>query len=124
MRTLYIPTIGDVLTLAEDWTFTLHAESRNMDLHHLLSDPPRHSNGAIDYHNYVREPIPVTLPAGSVLKMDRIYIRKGVSDYGSVTFWLTDCPNKAWAPKKVGGTAVGRLRFWVKLHDANTMVIL
>lgn len=29
---LYIPEIGDEITLKSDWTFELHAENRNQDL--------------------------------------------------------------------------------------------
>jgi len=32
MQQLYIPEIGDRITLAEDWSFTLMAEDRNQDL--------------------------------------------------------------------------------------------
>lgn len=44
--------------------------------------------------------IPVTLPAGSELTVDRIYIRKGISAYSSLTFYLTKTthPNAREAP--------------------------
>ena len=110
-----VPTLGTELALSEDWTFTLHAEYRNYDFWAAVSDrdyPYGNADGSIS----------VTLPAGSKLKVDRIFIRRGAGDYDSMTFWLVDCPNKEWAPKKVGGTATNRLRFWVKLDDANDIV--
>lgn len=58
--------------------------------------------------------VPFVLPAGSLLSIDRIYIRKGVSEYSSITFYLKET---TWAPlakKKKGAT-----RFWAKLRDVN-----
>lgn len=58
--------------------------------------------------------IPVTLPAGTELTVDRIYIRKGVSSYSSLTFHLTKTTHPVLAAK-------GRRRFWVKLDQVNRM---
>ena len=120
---LYVPTLGTELTLTSDWTFDLYDEHRNSDfINAILSISP--SSGWDEYwktRNKIKDSIVATIPAGSVLKVDRIYIRKGQGDYDSISFWLTDCPNKAWAPKKAGGTAEGRLRFWAKLDDANNI---
>lgn len=56
----------------------------------------------------------VTLPANTLLTVDRIYVRQGVEDYNSVTFRIKkgDCPDA-----KFGG-----IRFWAKLYDVNTIV--
>lgn len=67
-------------------------------------------------HDYY---FPMTLPAGTVLSVDRIYIRKGVGDFDSITFLITDCPDKRFAPKKARGFLPGGCRFWVKLDEAN-----
>lgn len=57
--------------------------------------------------------IRVTLPAGTQLKFDRIYIRQGSEAFASVTFRTTKiCPDKRFASK----------RFWVKLQEANQIV--
>lgn len=57
--------------------------------------------------------IRVTFPAGTQLKVDRIYIRQGGESFASVTFRTTKvCPDKRFASK----------RFWVKLRDANQIV--
>jgi len=65
--------------------------------------------------------INITIPSGTVLSIDRIYIRKGVSDYSSITFFA----------KGLGETEVRRgwrgdrkqkvksMRFWAKLDDCN-----
>ncbi len=64
----------------------------------------------------------VTLPAGTILRMDRIYIRKNIGDFDSVTFVIENASilgdqkiAKAYARKKP--------RFWVRLNDANNIVM-
>jgi hypothetical protein len=52
--------------------------------------------------------IPVILKKGIVLKVDRIYIKKGASDYSSISFF-------AEIDKK-------NYRFWAKLEDCNKIV--
>lgn len=54
--------------------------------------------------------IDATLPAGSELTIDRIYIRKGASDWSSITFYLQKHPHAVFKKKP---------RFWVKLADCN-----
>lgn len=51
--------------------------------------------------------VPITLPVGTKLKVDRIYIRKGASDFSSISFFAT-------IDKK-------DYRFWAKLADVNTI---
>lgn len=182
----YVPELGDKITLAEPFTFTLHAEDRNKDLasafgHYVeynggfilvdgnvLSpmrepdyevkwpDPENFRNwrGAIDgnlyekarqeaveacteYKKYYddlethrkevgkigKSSIQVTLPKGTELVVDRIYIRKGASDYSSITFRTyslgpMDVPNASYRKTKTKKS----LRFWVKLQECNTIV--
>lgn len=54
-----------------------------------------------------------TLKKGTILTIDRIYIRKGAKDYDSISFRI----NKSNEPrfKKKG------IRFWVKLDEANNI---
>ena len=58
----------------------------------------------------------VLMPARTILSFDRIYIRKGVEAYDSVTFRIHkkkgNCPNENFL-----GT-----RFWAKLNDVNNIV--
>jgi hypothetical protein len=51
----------------------------------------------------------VTLAAGTGLRVDRIYVRKGIADFDSLTFVVTDSPQKVLKGK----------RFWAKLADVN-----
>ena len=58
------------------------------------------------------EKFDLTLPAGTQLTVDRLYIRKGISDYSSVSFNLNATRHEALDVK-------GRKRFWAKLEDIN-----
>ena len=57
---------------------------------------------------------PVLLPKGTILRIDRIYIRKGNEEYDSVTFVI----EKSSIVK-----GRNKPRFWAKLDDANKMVL-
>jgi hypothetical protein len=92
---LYVPEIGDKLKLSSDWTFDLHWEHRNTALIKHFGEK----------FNCERTPRPVTLPAGTVITVDRIYIRRGASEYSSITFYAA-----------IGGK---NLRFWATLKDCN-----
>lgn len=83
-----------------------------------------------------------SFPKGTILRVDRIYIRKGKSDWDSVTFCVAHAPgdeNRAKASGKAY-TWAGRddasipeadkkkeqklkgARFWVKLENVNDIV--
>jgi len=128
MPRLYVPSIGDQLRLTKDWTFRLHYEYRNSKLlaaigakvHGYGSPAYTRPNGEPLFTGYYNEgpDLPhetMTLPAGTVLKVDRIYIKKGSGDFDSMTFYV----------KKESGAALDKkfygARFWVKLADANTI---
>ncbi len=55
--------------------------------------------------------VPVTVPDGTLLTIDRVYVKKGLSEFNSVTFWAL-LPGE----KK-------KLRFWCKLDDVNAGLI-
>jgi hypothetical protein len=144
---LYIPEISDVITLAKDWTFGLYDESRNAGIINGLDlyNHPEYTWACLhsaphkpDRRNSIWQ---ATLPQGTKLKVDRIYIRKGISAYSSITFFINECPLKELTPKKKGGTFESskkvtspngkhewleryQLRFWAKLADVNTMEIV
>lgn len=115
VRQLYIPSIGDTLTLATPWRFTLYPEHRNLKFWQAMGlqvDP----DGRWGYwgDEMVKRATEVKLPAGTVLKIDRIYIRKGkdMGKFDSVTFLIPKPANKGL---NVHG------RFWVKLIDVNAI---
>ena len=74
------------------------------------------------YDNQLRKTVPaqgvyfcykLTIPKGSILIIDRIYIRKGCEGYSSVTFRTKKLPFKNMKRKP---------RFWAKLQDVNNIV--
>ena len=165
---LYVPEIGDMIRLTEDWSFTLYREGRNDSLWReencwdRIVDPDqapvreleakikaiesrvtiqeiKNSYGwapsrvkvyasqedkdndrkfKYELAELNRRPswAPVTLLKDTVLKVDRIYIRKGISEYSSITFyvWSKAGPVAANASKK-------KSRFWAKLADCNNI---
>ena len=70
---LFVPDIGTLIQLKENYTFTLYGEGRNRKLYDALG---------IRYPNVTV----VELPKGLILKIDRVYIRKGQSSFSSITF--------------------------------------
>lgn len=72
-------------------------------------------------HN-ANDNVPLTLPAGTVLTVDRIYIRKGQGDYSSLTFYIAETSHPTLTRDKTAkGFKKGRKRFWAKLHDVNAI---
>ena len=120
MTKFNIPEIGTTVTLSEDWTFDLHQEGRNKSLFERLSlkyEPNLYMRG---------HPEKVTIPKDTVLKVDRIFIRKNMSDYSSITFFIIDSPDAKLKPINNNGKlttfSVGKVvRFWAKLDECNEM---
>ena len=102
---LFVPELGTELELTQDWTFTLYAEHRNESLWKIAGKPMP----GYGYGNRLQS-IPMTLPAGTVMKVARIYVRNGQGAYSSLTFSL-----KSMNGKKASG------RFWAKLADVNQL---
>ena len=70
----------------------------------------------------VMEDIEVTFPAGTVLAVDRIYIRKGSSDYSSITFYAKGLGESEIKNRWSGKTTKWKAqRFWAKLQDCNNI---
>lgn len=104
---MFIPTVGTTFRLTDPWYFSLFHEYRNEKMLEYLKIP-------VDYnYRYGEKAIsPVILSINSILKVDRIYIRKGNSAYDSLSFTLWDTSGKK--PKTVA-------RFWAKLDDVNNI---
>lgn len=111
-RPITIPTIGSTITLTRDWTFGLYPEHRNATLWNVTVGPlEKRSYFWTDWARCRNDIFtPVTLPAGTVLKVDRIYLRKGSEDFDSVSFRTVECPSNPKLAKK---------RFWAKLRHVN-----
>ena len=111
---MYIPEIFDVITLTEDWTFNLHHEHRNTALIYHLEGITKTK----DYEHYTlfnkvekKYPVDFTFHKGTQLKVHRIYIRQGSSDYSSLTFSVVKSDLKL----------KGMPKFWAKLTDVNNI---
>jgi hypothetical protein len=78
----FVPDIGTRVRLTQDWTFRLYAESRNYDFFKKMDWKYRALNWRDDRPMDERD---VTINAGSILKVNRIYIRQGVKAYSSIT---------------------------------------
>lgn len=107
MGQLHIPDIGERLCLSEPWTFKVHLEHRNGTLLQYLG--VERSSYWWAGPNEDPGPWSCTLAAGTVLTVDRIYIRKGAADFSSVSF-------RASLP---AGKKHKAVRFWAKLEDVN-----
>ncbi len=112
---LFIPAIGDRLTLSSAWDFTLYDEHRNLQFGKALGVVAKDAK-----RNWGAElrKIPASLPAGTVLECDRVYVRtfnksrvQLQNDYDSVTW-------KVIGPK---GKPLPGQRFWVKLPDCHAI---
>lgn len=131
---LFVPHIGEELTLIDDWRFVTLCEARNTTLFNAFAIPSEDRWEPADARSYrwatvdgldtyKTKPVAFTLPEGTILKVDRIYIRKGQDDYDSLTFIVADSPDKRLLTKKHQGTSPKPVRFWVKLKETRTMEV-
>lgn len=112
---LFIPELGTKIKLTEHWTFKLYAEERNFSLFKQkeLEDIKKASQKAWQSDFWWKAQLKVhedwakihSLEEGTVLVVDRIYIRKGAKNFSSLSF-------------KIPGQ---KKRFWVKLNDVNNI---
>lgn len=102
---LYIPSVGDEIRLLADWSPAIHDEPRNASILEFFQvpgfDPSKWNNNL--------PPTKVVIPAGEILKIDRIYIRKGKDDFDSVTFLWKGKRTKAYSEIKTGRRVVTTL---------------
>lgn len=126
---LFIPEIGSEIRLSVDWTFPLYNEDRNHTLMEFVNDPrPR------TYISWGDTSLPCTIPNGTILRVDRVYIRKGQSDFSSLTFLWKDATvpakmveDERWDRNTKSYVPAGTfhkvskkpVRFWAKLEDVN-----
>ena len=71
--------------------------------------------------NKMLESLSVTLQVGQILKVDRIYIRKGASDFSSLTFYAKSLEPVYYASYKWRNATKKAIRFWARLSDCNTI---
>lgn len=127
---LFIPRLGSRLILAKNWTFKLYDERRNEKFWLALHGKPEKEEFYYGYPTggYTTSPVKTkdcpslghkpakpaktTLPKGTVLTIERIYIRRGAGEFDSISFRI--------AQDKTLGVPSGR--FWVKLEDINNLL--
>lgn len=118
---LYVPACGDRIVLEKDWEFELFLERRNLKFAEERKLWAPKDDGRFVWSQYEQGPdgrstgrlksLRTSLPKGTILEFDRIYIRtfnksrmKEDEDYDSITFKVI-LPN---------GKAARHQRFWVK----------
>lgn len=107
---LFIPPIGTKLKLIQPWTFHLYWERRNQIAFKLFV--PDLSPKKVDWYGMSKQEFKeITLPIGTILSLDRIYIRKGSKAFDSLTFRMLEHPDMK---KK-------KARFWAKLSECNQL---
>ena len=113
---LFVPACGDRIQLSKDWHFDLYFESRNNALLEKAGVNLRGMGWRERQHseeNRNLRCVAYVLPAGTILEVDRVYIRtfsKNAEtkddDYDSLTFRILGSD---------------KARFWAKLADVNTI---
>ena len=118
---LFVPKVGTRLRLTKPWSFGLHYERRNESLLKVagvtytwqqwlanLREARAKGGSPADAAPAVEG---VTLPAGTTLIVNRVYVRSGQSsEFDSITFRVEKgCPDPKY----------DKCRFWVRLADAN-----
>lgn len=97
-RQMWIPDIGYQFRLTEDWEFPLFLERRNDSLVGRLK--PNVLFGRNENEN--GESIGCAIPKGTVLQVDRVFIRQGSSNaWSSITFFIKYAPGDEDKPKPV-----------------------
>lgn len=100
MTRLFIPQIGNELKLTSNWDCKVFGDRLNATVFKALNIEPS---------AYKDKNVDITFPKGTVLKVDRLYVRAPASSYDSITFRISSCPMKG----------LNKARFFVKLMDAN-----
>jgi hypothetical protein len=106
---LFVPDIGDQIKLLKPWKFTLSYERRNDSLMNIVNPNWKTGNYMEDYSSN-RKGFETSLPAGTILKCKRIYIRQGSRGWSSITWSIISNPTNSKSNKA---------RFWAKLQDCN-----
>lgn len=116
---LFIPAVGYRIKLTSPWTFKLYNESRNDSLYVLINPEFKkdYEHWGDRYDGRKLKHVMATMPAATVLEVDRVYVRTANKtaqskddDYDSMTFKVVDHP-----------ALTKRVRFWAKLSDVNNI---
>lgn len=104
-----IPPLKSQIMLLSDWQFDLYKEYRNQKLIETASLV--FGTPAYTAPGYSFKLCNLTLPVGTILIVDRYYIKQGLPEYNSVTFRIKHHPLKEMMKN----------RFWAKLADVQNI---
>jgi hypothetical protein len=112
---LYVPRVGSHIRLLQDWTFNLYHDYRNQE---ALSAVGKWDDKWYMHREKI-SPGSMTLPSGTELVVDRVYIRRPTksgedNDFDSLTFLI--------AKGGLGNFGAGE-RFFARVDDCNTAEI-
>jgi hypothetical protein len=110
---MYVPSIGDYVKLTKDWEFPCFAEHRNVEFIRTARPDTELKDNRWGFYDDTNQSFAITLPVGTILRVDRIYIRKGKGEWDSITFVVAKHPTLP----STGFSGAGR--FWAKLIDVN-----
>lgn len=113
MAKLFVPACGDRITLGQSWHFNLILEKRNLKFAESIGiDLDLFKNTGYSWRGPL-DSVDVTLPSGTVLECDRVYIRAMAKNASTVE----DSYDSLTWKVVVNGKPVAKKRFWVKLSD-------
>lgn len=101
------------LEAERDAIFNKYRANPQRPFHYMITDfkdQDRLSEISYKINAMNQKRVDITIPVGSTLTIDRIFIRKGMSDFSSLSFYLRDHPGHTFKKKP---------RFWAKLEDCN-----
>ena len=117
---LFVPACGDRITLTKPWKFNLTLERRNHKFAETKGFIEIESSHWRAYWNKDTgyKKVEVTLPKGTVLECDRVYIRvfskaKAHDDVDN------DFDSITWKMIGKNGKGIKNCRFWAKLSEFN-----
>lgn len=114
---LAIPAIRSKIRICEPWTFNLIDEYRNHRFwEKILPGVPHEERWS---YNRGKNSKLVTLEPGTILTIDRIYIKKSSPNFNSISFFVETCPNLERSGSKKGKT---HGRFWARLSEVNKII--
>jgi hypothetical protein len=123
----FLPTIGTKFRLTSHWQFLLYPEGRNDSLFSAMGPLEKVLTPKQVYQKVWGGTEKVTasefvLPIGTLLSVDRVYIRQGSPEFDSITMKIFETTHPfvlQFAKKKDGTISPNKARFWVKLCDFN-----
>lgn len=125
----YVPTIGSQFRLTKPWEFILYNEYRNSSLFKAFG-PHRDKLVPVEvfqktWGGYQKAAAyKFALPAGTLMAINRIYIRQNQTDFDSITMRIFETTHPFilhGAMDKNGKLKASKARFWVKLCDFNNI---